>query len=119
MLSVKKLLNKMLTKMNERQNWGWLLQSASVNSGNNTIAFGRSLADYNLLVIVWNPMDNLARESIIIPCSEFKSIGAVELSYVNSANVQSWADVKYVNDTTVNLTCKSGATGRIRMYGLT
>ena len=116
---MKKLLTKMLTKMNERLTWSRLLNNGSVSGGNTTIFNGRSLADYNILVIVWTPTDSLARESIVIPYPEFKSIGTVELSYVNSANVQSWADVKYVNDTTVNLTCKSGATGTIRMYGLT
>lgn len=95
-----------------------LLNNGSVSGGNTTIFNGRSLADYNILVIVWTPTDTLARESMVIPYTEFKSIGAVELSYVNSANVQSWADVAYVNDTTVKLSCKSGATGTIRMYGL-
>lgn len=105
-------------KLHPSPNWARLLNNGSVNGGNTTIFNGRSLADYNVLIIAWTPTDSLARESIVIPYSEFKSIGAVELSYVNSANVQSWADVKYVNDTTVNLTCKSGATGTIRIYGL-
>ena len=94
-----------------------IVNSANVNAGNVTLYNGRALSKYSLIQLTWY-VNYLVRASVIIPKSVFTNGINVELFYVDSQNTQRWADVKYVNDRTVNLSCSSNATGNITAVGI-
>lgn len=98
-------------------NYETILNGASVSSGNTSLYNGRSLSTYSLIQLTWY-VNYLVRASAIVPRSTFTNGINVELFYVDSQNTQRWADVKYVNDTTVNLSCSSNATGNITAVGI-
>lgn len=94
-----------------------IVNSANVNAGNVTLYNGRALSKYSLIQLTWY-VSYLVRASAIVPRSAFTNGINVELFYVDSQNAQRWAEVKYVNDTTVNISCSSNASGNITAVGI-
>lgn len=98
----------------------WQLFSNLVQTTQTSVSVvtGRSLADFALLIIVVYD-DGFVRTSCIVPTTLFKT-RVVNLSWVNSVNVQKWVEVTYVSDTSVKYQKSSNASEDIRciVYGI-
>ena len=92
-----------------------LVNGESVGTGNVTLYSGRKLSDYKLLLAMWR-VNNTTRATAVFRPADIQA-GNIELFYVDSANVQRWADLNYQSDTVVRLLCSSNAGGSMFLLG--
>lgn len=95
-----------------------LAQIEALSSSTQTVNLtsGRRLSSYPLLLLQWG-QGGYIRESMMVYNALFEGNPAV-LSYVDSSNVQRWAQVTYVSDTSVSFVGSSNAAGFVVVYGI-
>lgn len=101
--------------------WYTLLSGtrASTTKTETAIMTGRSISDYNLILILFSDSnDSYVRSSMIVSTDVFTQKPASP-SYVNSASQQFWLEVTYASESSVYLQTSSNAQGStVRMYGI-
>lgn len=94
-----------------------LLNGASASAGTVSTYSQRKLSDYDVIFAEWIVNSGI-RATGICYRGTFQSANYFSLFYVDSSNVQRYCEIKYVSDTSVNVSCSSNASGSIYLYGL-
>lgn len=100
-----------------------LINNANVTAGNYTLINDRKLTDYTFIVIIWRRLLSgntwwVVDQAILPIDATTGNFGNVQLSYVDSNNVQRWAAVQFQTNTSVVLTASSNASGAINAFGI-
>ena len=116
-------LNDSLTTINETlasHSYFTLVNGESVSNTQKTVTLlnGRKLSDYTLLLMLVK-RGGYYRTSLLMPRPLFNAGDALDITEVDSANVQRWYDLAYISNTQVRIQSSANVTDTmVYLYGI-